>query len=103
MELYRRWLDQYDRAAGEESPIGLILCASANAEQVELMELSSANIRVAEYLAHIPDMKLMLAQLHRVHRAVSLARERAARGQLPHVSGVSQVSKAAPEPEGEAE
>ena len=28
MELYLRWLDKYDRAAGEESPIGLILCSS---------------------------------------------------------------------------
>lgn len=92
MELYLRWLDKYDRATGEESPIGLILCASANAEQVELMDLSSANIRVAEYLAHIPDMKLMQDQLH---RAVLLARERAASGQLHHVSEA--------EPEGKAE
>ena len=82
MELYLRWLDKYDRTQGEESPIGLILCADADAEQVELMDLNAANIRVAEYLAHIPDMKLMQAQLH---RAVALARERAARGQLPHV------------------
>lgn len=95
MELYLRWLDKYDRTSGEESPIGLILCAGADAEQVELMDLSSANIRVAEYLAHIPDMKLMQAQLH---RAVVLARERAACGQLPHVSNVSHV---APDSEGE--
>ncbi len=81
MELYLRWLDKYDRTQDEESPIGLILCAGANAEQVELMDLSSANIRVAEYLDHIPDMKLMQAQLH---RAVLLARERAASGQLSH-------------------
>lgn len=92
MELYLRWLDKYDRAPGEESPIGLILCASAKAEQVELMDLGSANIRVAEYLAHIPDMKLMQTQLH---RSVLLARERAARGQLPH------VSEAIPKSEGE--
>lgn len=82
MEMYLRWLDRYDRAVGEESPIGLILCAGADAEQVELMDLDAANIRVAEYLAHIPDMKLMQAQLH---RAVALARERAASGQLPHL------------------
>lgn len=83
MELYLRWLDRHDRALGEESPIGLILCAGADVEQVELMDLSSANIRVAEYIAHIPEMKLMQAQLH---RAVLLARERAAKGQLPHVA-----------------
>lgn len=83
MELYLRWLDAHDRAAGEEPPIGLILCASADAEQVELMDLGAANIRVAEYLDHIPDMKLMQVQLH---RAVSIARERAAKGQLPHAT-----------------
>ncbi|WP_297505530.1 PDDEXK nuclease domain-containing protein [Ferrovum sp.] len=90
MELYLRWLDKYDRSPGEESPIGLILCASAKAEQVELMDLGAANIRVAEYLAHIPDMALLRRELH---RAVELARERAASGQLPHT----------PETEGERE
>lgn len=79
MELYLRWLDQYDRAAGEEAPIGLILCASKDAEQVQLMDMEASNIRVAEYLAHIPDMKVLQAQLH---RAVELARERATRGML---------------------
>lgn len=58
MELYLRWLDKHDRAKGEEPPIGLILCAAKDAEQVELMDLGTSNIRVAEYLAHIPDMKV---------------------------------------------
>ena len=94
MELYLRWLDRHDRAVGEESPIGLILCAGADAEQVELMDLDAANIRVAEYLAHIPDMKLMQAQLH---RAVALARERAASGQLPHLPDTNTEAEGAPE------
>jgi len=80
MELYLRWLGKYDRAPGEEAPIGLILCAEHDHEQVELLDLETANIRVAEYLAHIPDMKLLQAQLH---RAVELARERVARADLP--------------------
>ena len=76
MELYLRWLDQNDRAEGEASPIGLILCASADREQVELMDLDSANIRVAQYLHALPDVQVLQAQLHRV---VQLARERQAR------------------------
>jgi predicted nuclease of restriction endonuclease-like (RecB) superfamily len=81
MELYLRWLDKYDRTPGEESPIGLILCAGANAEQVELMDLGAANIRVAEYKEHIPDIALLQQHLH---RAVELAREGAAqRLQVP--------------------
>lgn len=27
MELYLRWLDKYERRSGEDSPVGLILCA----------------------------------------------------------------------------
>jgi len=75
MELYLRWLDQNDRAEGEASPIGLILCASADAEQVELMDLDSANIRVAQYLHALPELQVLQTQLHRV---VQLARERQA-------------------------
>jgi predicted nuclease of restriction endonuclease-like (RecB) superfamily len=80
MEMYLRWLDQHDRADGEESPLGLILCAGADSEQVELMDMESAGIRVAEYMAQIPDIKVLQNQLH---RAVEQARERAAQGLLP--------------------
>jgi predicted nuclease of restriction endonuclease-like (RecB) superfamily len=75
MELYLRWLDQNDRAEGEASPIGLILCASADTEQVELMDLESANIRVAHYLHALPKLQVLQTQLHRV---VQLARQRQA-------------------------
>ncbi len=84
MELYLRWLDKYDRAAGEEPPIGLILCAAKDMEQVELLNLDAANIRVAEYRAYIPDMALLQAQLH---RAVLLARERAVQSDAPPLTG----------------
>lgn len=83
MELYLRWLDKHERAEGEESPIGLILCAEADTEQVELLDLGSANIRVAEYMDKIPDMTRLREQLH---RSVLRARERAAAGALPHVA-----------------
>jgi len=75
MELYLRWLNQHDRAEGEASPIGLILCAGADTEQVELMDLDSANIRVAQYLHALPELQVLQDQLHRV---VQLARERQA-------------------------
>jgi len=75
MELYLRWLDKYDRAHGEEPPIGLILCAEHDREQVELLDLGSSNIRVSEYLTHIPEMKVLQNQLH---LAVELAREKIA-------------------------
>lgn len=76
MELYLRWLDKYERASGEESPIGLILCASADAEQVELLELDAKSIRVSEYLTELPPLPLLRARLH---QAIEHARESAAR------------------------
>ena len=76
MEFYLRWLDKHERAPGEESPIGLILCAGADAEQVELLELHAKSIRVAEYLTELPPMPLLRARLH---QAIEHARESAAR------------------------
>jgi len=76
MELYLRWLDKYERAPGEEAPIGLILCAAADAEQVELLQLDAKSIRVSEYLTELPPLQLLRARLH---QAIEHAREQAAR------------------------
>jgi predicted nuclease of restriction endonuclease-like (RecB) superfamily len=76
MELYLRWLDKHERAAGEESPIGLILCAGADAEQVELLQLDEKSIRVAEYLTELPPIELLRSRLH---LAIEQAREQVAR------------------------
>lgn len=76
MELYLRWLDKHERAPGEDAPIGLILCASADAEQVELLELNAKSIRVSEYLTELPPRPLLRARLH---QAIEHARESAAR------------------------
>jgi predicted nuclease of restriction endonuclease-like (RecB) superfamily len=75
MELYLRWLDKHERTVGEEPPIGLILCASADAEQVELLQLDEASIRVAEYLVELPPVAVLR---ERLHRAIEHARERTA-------------------------
>jgi predicted nuclease of restriction endonuclease-like (RecB) superfamily len=76
MELYLRWLDKHDRAPGEDAPIGLILCASADAEQVELLQLDAKSIRVSEYLTALPPLPLLR---ERLHQAIEHAREQAAR------------------------
>jgi len=88
MEFYLRWLDKYERAAGEESPIGLILCAAADAEQVKLLELDAKAIRVSEYFTELPPLNLLQTRLH---QAIEHAREQAARraqlgtGETPEV------------------
>jgi len=64
MELYLRWLEKYDMQTGEETPLGLILCAEGNNEQVELLQLENAGIKIAEYLTELPDKKMLKQKLH---------------------------------------
>jgi len=64
MELYLRWLDRYERQAGEERPIGLILCAGKKRETVEVLELEPRGIHVAEYLTELPPRELLEQRLH---------------------------------------
>jgi len=59
MELYLRWLQKNEMQKNEETPIGLILCAEGNKEQIELLQLNKAGIKVAEYLTELPDKKLL--------------------------------------------
>ncbi len=65
MELYLRWLDKYEKQAGEETPLGLILCAEGGHEQIELLQLENVGIKVAEYLTELPDRELLKQKLHR--------------------------------------
>jgi hypothetical protein len=58
IELYLRWLEKYEKVEGENSPIGLILCADKNEEHIELLQSEKSNIKVAEYL-----IKLAIVQL----------------------------------------
>jgi len=73
MELYLRWLDKNMKLEGENSPIGLILCAGKNEEHIELLLLENSNIKVADYLIQLPDKKL-LEQKFRA--AIEIAKQR---------------------------
>jgi hypothetical protein len=59
MELYLRWLEKYESQKGEESPVGLILCAGKSEEHIELLQLGKNGIRVAEYFTELPPRKLL--------------------------------------------
>jgi hypothetical protein len=73
MELYLRWLEKHECPPGEESPLGLILCASKSDEHVELLQLERSGIRVAEYLTELPPRDVLE---RRLHQAIQAARER---------------------------
>jgi predicted nuclease of restriction endonuclease-like (RecB) superfamily len=64
MELYLRWLEKNEMQKGEETPIGLILCAEGNNEQIELLELDKSGIKVAKYLTALPNKRLLQQKLH---------------------------------------
>lgn len=73
MELYLRWLAKYEREEGEELPLGIILCAGKNSEEIELLELGTAGIHVAEYLTVLPAREVLEQKLH---QAIASARLR---------------------------
>jgi predicted nuclease of restriction endonuclease-like (RecB) superfamily len=69
MELYLQWLEKHERQPGEESPLGLILCAGKSAEHVELLRLEQSGIRVAEYMIELPPRKVLEQKLHQAIQA----------------------------------
>ena len=72
MELYLKYLQQYEQKPHEESPIGLLLCSEGNTEQVELMMLGEDNIKVAQYLTELPDKEWFIDKLN---RSILIAKE----------------------------
>jgi predicted nuclease of restriction endonuclease-like (RecB) superfamily len=66
MELYLKWLSKYEKQEGENEPIGLILCAESNKEQVELLELHKDGIMVAEYWTALPSKAELEAKVHQL-------------------------------------
>lgn len=79
MELYLKWLNKNERQEGEETPIGLILCAESSKEQVELLEMHKDGIIVSEYWTELPPKKELERKLH---TALIEAKERFERKKL---------------------
>ena len=73
MELYLKWLEKYEKQDGENSPIGIILCAEASKEQIELLEMHKDGIMVAEYWTELLPKDILEKKLH---QALIEARER---------------------------
>jgi predicted nuclease of restriction endonuclease-like (RecB) superfamily len=82
MELYLRWLDKHERQPHESAPLGLILCADKNDEQIELLELTDGSIRVARYLTELPPRALLEKKL-----VEAIAHARAALAAAPKALG----------------
>ncbi|MBB6002331.1 YhcG family protein [Arcicella rosea] len=79
MELYLKWLNKYEKAEGENTPIGLILCAESSREQIELLEMHKDGIMVAEYWTELPPKKQLEQKIHSI---LIEARERIERNKM---------------------
>jgi predicted nuclease of restriction endonuclease-like (RecB) superfamily len=73
MELYLRWLAQHEQEAGENPPLGIILCTGKKQEQIELLELDKSGIHVAQYLTVLPSRDVLRAKLQ---QSIATARQR---------------------------
>lgn len=65
MELYLRWLEQNEVEPGEESPLGLLLCTEGSEEQIELLQLDKAGIKVAQYMTELPPRHVLMQQIQK--------------------------------------
>jgi hypothetical protein len=81
MEWYLNWLDQHDRLPHEEKPIGIILCADTDHEDIEYLEMDKSGIHVAQYIMELPPKDILERKLK---QAIATARELQTRKQLFH-------------------
>jgi len=65
MELYLRWLEANEMESGEETPLGLLLCTEGGEEQIELLQLDKAGIKVAQYMTELPPREVLLKQVQK--------------------------------------
>ena len=65
MELYLRWLEAHEMEPGEETPLGLLLCTEGNDEQIELLQLDKAGIKVAQYMTELPPREVLQRQIQK--------------------------------------
>ena len=79
MELYLKWLNKYEKQEGENTPIGLILCAESSREQIELLEMHKDCIMVAEYWTDLPPKRQFE---EKIHLLLTEAKERIERKKL---------------------
>lgn len=73
MELYLRWLEANEMEKGEETPLGLLLCTEGSEEQIELLQLDKAGIKVAQYMTELPPRDVLMRQ---VQKSLKLAKSR---------------------------
>ena len=63
MEWYLNWLDKNERFGFEEKPMGIILCAGKDSDDIEYLEMDKTGIHVAQYLTELPPREILEKKL----------------------------------------
>ena len=72
MEWYLNWLNKNERFDYEESPMGIILCAGKDQDDIEYLEMDKTGIYVARYITEMPPKEVLETHLR---KAIAIARE----------------------------
>jgi predicted nuclease of restriction endonuclease-like (RecB) superfamily len=72
MEWYLNWLDKNERFNYESRPMGIILCAGKDHDDIEYLEMDKTGIHVAQYLTELPPKEILESRLR---KAIAVARE----------------------------
>jgi len=72
MEWYLNWLDKNARLPFEEKPLGIILCAGKDQDDIEYLKMDQSGIHVAQYINELPSQELLEKKFH---QAIEAARE----------------------------
>ena len=72
MEWYLNWLDKNERFHHESKPMGIILCAGKDHDDIEYLEMDKTGIHVAQYLTEMPPKEILEAHLR---KAMAIAKE----------------------------
>lgn len=81
MEWYLSWLDKNERLSWENKPLGIILCAGKDNEDIEYLELDKSGVHVAQYFTQLPRKEILEKHLL---KAIEIARETYAKKELRH-------------------
>lgn len=72
MEWYLNWLDKNERFNYEDRPMGIILCAGKDHDDIEYLEMDKTGIHVAQYLTELPPKEILESHLR---KAIAVAKE----------------------------
>lgn len=72
MEWYLNWLNKNERFDYEAKPMGIILCAGKDHDDIEYLEIDKTGIHVAQYLTEMPPKEILESHLR---KAIAIARE----------------------------